>query len=461
MSVPSSWVSAATAAPPDASGQQRSVAGSELWAARYGATGNDIAAAVVISPDGTKAFVTGTSSALLTDDYATVAYEVSTGVELWATNYQGLSGHSEDYATSIVVSPDGTKVFVTGRSDGTNNLWDDYATVAYETSTGAEVWVARYDGPAGLDDNAVAVAVRPDGATVFVTGRSDGGNDTTEYATVAYRSSTGAQRWARRYHGPLAKDDQARAVTVGPDGRTVFVTGTSDGDYATVAYLAGTGTQLWVARYTGLSRESIDDAEAIAMSRGGGRVFVTGRSGGAGRDDDYATVGYKASTGLELWVRRYDGPGHVNDRARSIVVSPDGATVFVSGESGGTSTGHDYATIAYNAGSGSSRWVRRFDGPASRHDEAMSVVVGPRGMKVFVTGRSRGRSSYDFATIAYLAANGSTVWVGRYGGDGSTSYDAALSAAVTPDGATVLVTGLSETNLGTVDYDYATAAYKA
>jgi hypothetical protein len=79
---------------------------------------------------------------------------------------------------------------VTGRSVGSNGFYD-YATVAYDAATGAKVWVKRYDGPAHDNDNdsAFALGVSPDGSTVFVTGGSVGSNGYDDYATVAYRTA--------------------------------------------------------------------------------------------------------------------------------------------------------------------------------------------------------------------------------------------------------------------------------
>ena len=59
---------------------------------------------------------------------------------------------------------------------------------------------------------------------------------------------------------------------------------------------------------------------------------------------DYATIAYNAATGAQRWAKRYDGPGTGDGQAYSAAVSPNGATVFVTGYSGGTG---DYATIAY------------------------------------------------------------------------------------------------------------------
>ena len=65
--------------------------------------------------------------------------------------------------------------------------------MAYDAATGAKVWVSRYDGPATATTSATALGVSPDGSTVFVTGSSDGSNDSADYATVAYDAATGAR----------------------------------------------------------------------------------------------------------------------------------------------------------------------------------------------------------------------------------------------------------------------------
>src|SRR5205823_2831036 len=120
----------------------------------------------------------------------------------------------------------GTKVVVTGRSVGSAGN-GDYATVAYNATSGAQLWAARYDGPAGGDDFAMSLAVSRDSTKVLVTGRSFGSTGSNDYATVAYDSSDGAQLWASRYDGPAEGEDVAKSVAVSPDGTKVAVTGYS------------------------------------------------------------------------------------------------------------------------------------------------------------------------------------------------------------------------------------------
>jgi hypothetical protein len=66
--------------------------------------------------------------------------------------------------------------------------------VAYDASTGAQLWVERYNGPGKADDYAYALAVSPAGSGVFVTGESAGSTGSLDYATLAYGETCGAQR---------------------------------------------------------------------------------------------------------------------------------------------------------------------------------------------------------------------------------------------------------------------------
>jgi WD40 repeat protein len=435
--------------------------GTTLWDTRYReGSGDESATSVSPSPDGSKVFVTGSSQDVGSPgDYATIAYDAATGDSLWVRRYDG-PGDGADSAESVAVSPDGSAVFVTGSSAGAASSFD-YATIAYDTATGATMWVRRYNGPLNSYDAATSVAAGPDGSTVFVTGFSLG-LTSYDYATIAYDAATGAVRWVKRYNGPANSADVAHAVAPARDGSTIFVTGfgttsTSSTDYATIAYDAATGAERWARRYDG-PRDGKDVAFSVASGPGGSTVFVTGSSQGAGTDDDYATIAYDVATGATLWIGRYNGPGGGRDSAASVAASLDGSAVFATGTSEGATGSPDYATIAYDASTGTVKWARRYDGPADGPDSATAISPGPDGSGVFVTGFSRGTGAYDYATLAYDQATGAVRWVERNDGPGGDD-DKAASVAVAPDGSKVLVTGTSQGATGNADYD--TIAYGA
>jgi hypothetical protein len=439
------------------------VPGAQLWVRRYNGPGNnlgndDVARSVAVSPDRSTVYVTGYSQGTISDEYATIAYSTATGARLWVSRYNDPSNYGAE-ANSVAVSPDGDTVFVTG-SDNAGSNGEDYVTVAYNAVTGAQLWVSRYDGAAHGNDYASEVAVSPGGTTVYVTGWSIGASSIYyyEWATVAYNAATGAQMWVRRSSSAYGTSG-ASALAVGPGGGTVFVTGfrhgaTSDDDYVTVAYSAATGATRWVRRYNGPGN-SVDQAYAVAVSPGGGSVYITGASIGSTGAWDDATIAYSAATGATRWVRRYRS-SYGTSQGHALAVSPGGGTVYVTGFSVGGASEEDYLTVAYNAVTGARRWARRYNGPGNGTDEASSLAVSPGGGTVYVTGYSAGATPGDeYATVAYNAATGATRWARRHTSSGGASQASAV--AVSPTTGTVFVTGYS-TGV-TSGQDYLTIAY--
>jgi outer membrane protein assembly factor BamB len=407
-----------------------STAGATLWTRRYDAGSYDDAHAISVSPDGSAVFVTGVSGD--EGDYATRAYDATTGAVLWTRRYS-LPPPSYDSAEALAVSPDGSTVFVTGWA------WNDagdyeYVTLAYDASTGATVWKRAYNAAPGSEEYGEAVAVSRDGTAVFVTGRMCL-QPCFEYyyATVAYDSVTGAQLWANRHH--LGR---GWSLGVSPDGLTVFVSGQSD----TMAYDASTGQDIWVRNFPG------GLASHLVVSPDGSAVFVTGGEG-TGYQEDFRTIAY-SPTGTRLWSKSYDGLAHLGDEPAGLAVSPDSSTLFVTGFSGGSTT--DSAMLAYEAGSGAIKWTKRYDIGAP----VAGPMVSPDGATLYVARAAySSTSSYDYVTSAHDATDGHRLWVRRYNAP-ANGIDYPLALALKQDGSALFVTGYSQ---GPSYHDYLTLAY--
>jgi outer membrane protein assembly factor BamB len=419
--------------------------GTQLWAKQYGVSSGQINS-VAVSPNGNTVFVTGVSSSA----YATIAYNTATGAQLWTKVHKDPHGGGCLFDNAVAVSPDSSTVFVTGECGY------DYATVAYNAATGAQKWVKRYNG--GAINYANAVTVSPSGKTVFVTGESDSRQYfLPRYATVAYNAATGAQLWVTRFSGPGKNTDIAHSVAVSPNGNAVFVTGTSTSptttvtDDATVAYNAATGAQLWVKRHSRVPSLQPAYHDSVAVSPTGGTVYVTGTTGSAGTSGgDYDTIAYNAATGAQLWAKRHSSNGGAN----SMAISPDGSTVFVTGPAFRQARGTGYGTVAYNAATGAQLWAKSHLGAVGAVPRAVaySVAVSPSGGTVYVTGVSW-HPGWEYATIAYNAATGAQLWIRLYRGGPPSGSALGYAIAISPISGTVIVTGEGASG------KYATVAY--
>lgn len=314
-------------------------------------------------------------------------------------------------------------------------------------------WLARYAGPDAGNSQASAVA-RDNQGNIYVTGNSSG--SWWDLATVKY-SPTGRELHVDRFNGAMGGDDVPWGMTVDASGN-VYVVGYTDGngqynyDYLTVKY-DSTLTRQWARTYAAPGNAGLDEAFAVAVDPSG-NVYVTGDSNGGGTDHDYATIKY-APNGTQLWVRRYNGPGNQGDGANAIAVDADGNS-YVTGISNKTAAGlnMDVATVKYST-LGIEQWVRRYDGPASGRDIGIRLVLDS-SRNVYVTGASDGSGTRsDMLTIKYTQ-DGTLAWIQRYNGPGF-SHDASLAIALASDG--VCVTGYSSRLEG--DTDYATISYSS
>ncbi|MEO0071004.1 MAG: SBBP repeat-containing protein [candidate division WOR-3 bacterium] len=368
--------------------------GESIWTVRYdGAThSNDEARAIVVKDDRV-IVVGGSTDADLFTNIVTTVYNTK-GESLWTAIYDSPAG-GNDFGLVVTVDDSGY-VYVAGYASGDTTGWD-LIVLKYD-SNGTLVWTSKF---VTLDeDYAVGIAIVPNGA-VFVAGNS--GHPyflTWDYVTIRLNANTGDTVWTRRYNGPAQEQDEARAMILTPDGYLYLTggsTGTNSGIDITTLKYSLSGDLLWERRYNGPAN-SIDWANGIACDANG-NVYVTGYSQGITSDCDYVMVKYDGA-GTELLVRRYDGPASGYDEAKAIAVDDEG-NVYVTGSSNSSGTRNDYATVKYDV-NGNEEWVYRYNGPASRRDEAIAIALD--NTRVYITGNSEGNGTgTDFATLRYEA----------------------------------------------------------
>ena len=352
--------------------------GDTAWVRRYNGPSCDWEEAYAIAIDGYgNVFVTGVSWGNATYwDYLTIKYYPN-GDTAWVRKYNG-PGNLQDKALAITVDGYGN-AYVTGASMGDTTGYD-YATIKYH-SNGDTAWLRRYNGPDYSEDDAFAIAV-DDSNNVYVSGTT---------GTIKYNAE-GEELWVRSWGG----------VALALDGSdNVCVTGGQD-DYITIKYYPN-GDTAWVRRYNGTGNPYYYDyATAIAID-GFNNIYVTGYSWGDHTSHDYATVKYYTN-GDTAWVRRYNGPGNYWDVALAMVAD-DSGNVYVTGYSSQNwiwpNANYDYATIKYDS-YGNEIGVRRYNGPGNLDDKSYSITTDNYG-NVYVTGCSYGIIGLgDYATIKYI-----------------------------------------------------------
>jgi hypothetical protein len=273
-------------------------AGAIQWVTRYNGPGNATDRAQDLVIDDAYVYVTGHSAGVGTNlDYATIKHNTTTGEIVWVSRYNG-AGNDRDDATSLTVDNAGN-VYVTGTIISGFEPGDpfplelfDWATIKYN-SVGAEQWVSIHDE--GGDDFAVSVKLDNLG-NVIVTGSISNSPPRLEepdqdYGTIKYNASTGAEIWVAKYGPPPGAEFNEWSPTdqAIDSAGNIYVTGqTGQQEYGTVKW-SPDGVLQWAVTYSEGVNQVANAIEVDAL----GNVYVTGGSSAAGQIEvDFATIKY-------------------------------------------------------------------------------------------------------------------------------------------------------------------------
>jgi hypothetical protein len=313
----------------------------------------------------------------------------------------------------------------------------DFLVRAYDADSGTLLWKDQVD-TAGDADRAFALAAGA--GRVFAAGFGTNADGNQDFLVRAYDQTTGALRWQDQ-RDPAGFNDVAEALAVW--GGQVFAAGSGERaagnqDFLVRAYEARSGALRWEDR--GDTAGLNDAAFALAVDRG--RVFAAGFVTNAAGNQDFLVRAYQATDGALLWEDQVDHAG-LDDTALSLAM--EGGQVFAAGFVTNAAGNQDFLVRAYEARSGTLRWIDQVD-PAGGFDGVNALAV--EGDRLFAAGFvTNAAGNFDAFLRAYEARSGALLWedqVDRAGLD-----DAAL--ALTVQRGQVFIAGFGTNAAGNID----------
>nr|MBA2254581.1 protease inhibitor I9 family protein [Chloroflexota bacterium] len=232
--------------------------GAVVWDDRYNSHADpykavDTGVAIAVSPNGRWVYATGTitdlSGPVTKFRNVLIGYDPRSGRRQWISRSVLYDSYNQIRAT-------GDRVYATGSGLNAGGSHFGAVTVAIDGRTGAPSWRRMYNGGAGAvgDDNGLDLVVSQDGSRVYMTGyTTTGPNGQLSWLTAAYAAGSGRSVWTRR-HADQPGQNVAHAIAVSPSGDRVYAVGYTTGrddrfKPATAAYDGATGAPAWTQRY--------------------------------------------------------------------------------------------------------------------------------------------------------------------------------------------------------------------
>lgn len=462
--------------------------------------GTDEPDALRLSPDGRTVYTAAISWGGSDYDIAVLAYDTSTGEQLWESRFPGLPGWPEAGPGALSVDPSTGRLFVTGSVGESLEPGAPVqgVTVAYDAD-GEQLWTRSITADplartgviasAGPGNAVPAAGAYGSGEVVYVAGvaavRESGASVATRAVTIAYDAATGDTLWQRVHAGPQGDPLFGMQIAVSPDGRTVYTGaaktvpfGPDQGmteDLTVLAYRAAPDPAVTGATAGSLAWEGHHPVlgflpTGIAVAPDGSQVYVT-QTDFSTEVTRALTIAYDASdegpaTRAVRWATIYQAPGEgfwtTSWYWQPIAAAPDGSRVFVTARviREGTPWQEGTVALALDPATGEKLWAT-LDVPLSRYSCACGpvITVNSNSDRVYTAYLVGDMLRPYTVTASYDAANGARLWRAAYSFSPQRGGEFATGIVTAHDGSRVFVTARGDDKLADTGEDVVVLAY--
>ena len=298
-----------------------------------GVDGIDKPVTVAVSPDGNCVYAAGEQEGKVAVFSRSGINGALTFVEVKEEGVGGVVGM--DRPAALVVSPDDLHVYVTGR-DGPPGAVGTVVAFSRTPPACALTYVETETGDGtGLGKEGGQLAISADGAHLYVGGTILANEENRGAVNVLSRNAvTGVLTFVEREYdgnnGVVDLANRVRAITVSPDGTSVYATSGEDDSVVVFSRNAGTGDITFVEsqRDGGGVNDGLKVPTALAVSPDNTYLFVV-----ANGDESVAVYRRDTTTGglRFLEVQKdplIDPPNEVIQGAHGMALSPNGASLY-------------------------------------------------------------------------------------------------------------------------------------
>jgi len=383
--------------------------GSVVWQAEYNGTESEFDYGAAVTVDGSgNVFVTGAShsSDAYTFDVVVIKYN-STGVQQWATTFDG-TGSNNDIPSDILLV--GTEIYICAASIGTSTNYD-YLLLKLNAS-GAVQWNKRYDYTSLFD---IPGHLATNGTDLVVSGASQSSATNWDYTSLKYNAS-----------GTLLNTKRTAAAGYGFDRPTGLVVDASDNFYIAGYTYNGSNydmrtikldddlSTVWVKTENGGAE---DGSNAICIDASA-NTYIAGFTESSAGNKLMKIIKYN-SAGTTQWTKILQNASNdINAEVSGITYNATSDKVIITGFYEYSTGKKVITTYALNATNGNLGWKKDYPNLNASIDVPTGVHSG--GNNIWVYGRRTVSDTTRYVTIKYETYEKPT----SYGTDpsGDTTY---------------------------------------